>query len=136
MTNAVKCIENTSVTVSLQEKGGIYQAVLSYKDLSDKWKTKWKSTSIKVRPGTKKLAKQKADEIKEKFEKELADKLKPKRTGIEAQLDMEFVDFMLMRLEEVNVKRKYEYSTYTGYKSNIDTHMTNFFGSSKKKHNV
>lgn len=28
-----------NVTVSLQEKGGIYQAVLSYKDENDKWKT-------------------------------------------------------------------------------------------------
>ena len=121
-----------SVTVSLQEKGGIYQAVLSYKDLSDKWKTKWKSTSVKVKPGNKKLAKEKAELIKDKFEQEMYEKLKPKRTGIEEQLDMEFIDFMNMRLEEVSVKRKYEYDTYAGYKSNINTHMRNFFGSSKQ----
>ena len=120
-----------SVTVSLQEKGGIYQAVLSYKDLSNTWKTKWKSTSIKVKPGNKKLAKEKAELIKDNFEKEMINKLKPKRTGIEEQLDMEFIDFMNMRLEEVNVKRKYEYDTYAGYKSNINTHMKEFFGSSK-----
>ena len=120
-----------SVTVSLQEKGGIYQAVLSYKDLSNTWKTKWKSTSIKVKPGNKKLAKEKAELIKDNFEKEMMNKLKPKRTGIEEQLDMEFIDFMNMRLEEVNVKRKYEYDTYAGYKSNINTHMKEFFGSSK-----
>lgn len=72
-----------SVTVSLQEKGGIYQAVLSYKDLSDKWKTKWKSTSVKVKPGNKKLAKEKAELIKDKFEQEMYEKLRPKRTGIE-----------------------------------------------------
>ena len=36
----------TNITVSLQEKGGIYQAVLSYKDVTNKWKTKWKSTGI------------------------------------------------------------------------------------------
>ena len=60
------------------------------------------------------------------------EKLKPKRTGIEEQLDMEFIDFMNMRLEEVSVKRKYEYDTYAGYKSNINTHMRNFFGSSKQ----
>ena len=119
-----------SVTVSLQEKGGIYQAVLSYKDLSNTWKTKWKSTSIKVKPGNKKLAKEKAELIKDNFEKEMMNKLKPKRTGIEEQLDMEFIDFMNMRLEEVNVKRKYEYDTYAGYKSNINTHMKEFFGSS------
>ena len=121
-----------SVTVSLQEKGGIYQAVLSYKDLSDKWKTKWKSTSVKVKPGNKKLAKEKAELIKDKFEQEMYEKLRPKRTGIEEQLDMEFIDFMNMRLEEVNVKRKYEYDTYAGYKSNINTHMRDFFGSSNQ----
>ena len=121
-----------SVTVSLQEKGGIYQAVLSYKDLSDKWKTKWKSTSVKVKPGTKKIAKEKAELIKDKFEQEMYEKIKPKRTGIEEQLDMEFIDFMNMRLEEVNVKRKYEYDTYAGYKSNINTHMRDFFGSSNR----
>ena len=60
------------------------------------------------------------------------EKIKPKRTGIEEQLDMEFIDFMNMRLEEVNVKRKYEYDTYAGYKSNINTHMRDFFGSSNR----
>lgn len=123
---------STNITVSLQEKGGIYQAVLSYKDITNKWKTKWKSTGIKVRPGNKKLAKEKAENIKEKFEIEMKDKLKPKRTGIEAQLDMEFIDFMNMRLEETNIKRKYEYDTYAGYKSNINIRMREFFGSSQK----
>lgn len=131
MTEHEKRSYNINVTVSLQEKGGIYQAVLSYKDLTNKWKTVWRSTHLKVKNGTKKLAKQKAIEIKENFEKELFNNIRSNKTGIEAQLDMEFIDFMLMRLEEVNVKRKYEYSTYVGYKSNIDIHMTPFFGSSK-----
>lgn len=131
MINGLQEIE-INVTVSLQEKGGIYQAVLSYKDVSDKWKTKWKSTGIKVKPGNKKLAKEKAEIIKDKFQAEMIDKLRPKRTGIEVQLDMEFIDFMNMRLEEVNIKRKYEYDTYAGYKSNINIHMKEFFGSSRK----
>ncbi len=121
-----------SVTVSLQEKGGIYQAVLSYKDLSNNWKTKWKSTSVKVKPGNKKIAKEKAELIKDNFEQEMINKLRPKRSGIETQLDMEFIDFMNMRLEELNVKRKYEYDTYASYKSNINIHMREFFGSSKQ----
>lgn len=120
-----------NVTVSLQEKGGIYQAVLSYKDITDKWKTKWKSTGVKAIPGNKKEAKAKADLIRDKFEVEMIEKLKPKRTGIEVQLDMEFIDFMNMRLEEVNIKRKYEYDTYVAYKSNINVNMKKFFGSSK-----
>ena len=132
--NGIQPVE-INVTVSLQEKGGIYQAVLSYKDITDKWKTKWKSTSIKVKPGNKKIAKEKAESIRVAFEKEMENKLKPKRTGIEVQLDMEFIDFMNMRLEEVSVKRKYEYDTYAGYKSNINVRMKEFFGSSKKDEN-
>lgn len=126
---------NINVTVSLQEKGGIYQAVLSYKDITDKWKTKWKSTGVKAIPGNKKEARAKAELIKDKFELEMIEKLKPKRTGIEVQLDMEFIDFMNMRLEEVNIKRKYEYDTYVAYKSNINVNMKKFFGSSKDNEN-
>lgn len=62
----------------------------------------------------------------------MIDKLKPKHTSeIEYQLNMEFIDFINVRLEEVNIKRKYENNTYTGYKSNINIHMKEFFGSSK-----
>lgn len=122
-----------NVTVSLQEKGGIYQAVLSYKDENDKWKTSWRSTGIRVKPGNKKLAKTRAEEIKSTFIEKIFKERKPIRKGIENQLDMEFVDFMYLRLEEVNVKRKYEYSTYSAYKTNIALHMTNYFGSSKRK---
>ena len=37
------------VTVSLQEKNGIYQAVLNYKDKNGKRKQKWVSTKLKVK---------------------------------------------------------------------------------------
>lgn len=133
MTDFERYTNDANVTVSLQEKGGIYQAVLSYKDKFGKWKTSWRSTGIRVKPGNKKLAKQRSEEIKKDFEDKMIIERKPIRKGIEAQLDMEFVDFMYMRLEEVNVKRKYEYSTYAGYKTNICLHMTNYFGSSKRK---
>lgn len=124
-----------NVTVSLQGKGGIYQAVLSYKDMSGKWRTKWRSTGIKVKPCNKRLARDKVRVIRDEFEDEMREKLMPKRSGIEKQLDMEFIDFMLMRLEEVSIKRKYEYDTYAGYKSNINIHMKEFFGSSKDTNN-
>ncbi len=62
----------------------------------------------------------------------MIDKLKPKHTSeIEYQLNIEFIDFINVRLEEVNIKRKYENNTYAGYKSNINIHMKEFFGSSK-----
>lgn len=127
-----------NVTVSLQEKGGFYHAVLSYKDFEGRWCTKWKTTKIKAKSGNKKLAKQRANTIKDDFKLSLQNTInkeieKPKRTGIESQLDMEFIDFLIMRLEEVNVKRKYEYTTYKDYKGNIYNHMKDFFGSSKIK---
>ena len=132
MINGLQEIE-INVTVSLQQKGGYYQAVLSYKDLNDKWQTKWKSTKVKALTKNKKLAKERAEIIKQKFEEEMKDKLKPKYSSdIEQQLNMEFIDFMNMRLEEVNVKRKYEYDTYAEYKSNINIHMKEYFGSSKE----
>ena len=56
------------VTVSLQEKNGIYQAVLNYKDKDGIRKQKWFSTKLKVR-GNKKQALAKAEELKVEFEK-------------------------------------------------------------------
>ena len=55
------------VTVSLQEKNGIYQAVLNYKDNEGKRKQKWVSTKLKIR-GNKKIALAKAEEIRVNFE--------------------------------------------------------------------
>ena len=79
---------DVNVTVSLQEKGGYYYAVLSYKDLTNTWKTKWKSTKTKVKPGNKKVAKGIAEDIKDRFVIDMKEKLRPKRTGIEEQLDI------------------------------------------------
>lgn len=58
------------VIVNLQEKNGVYQSVLNYKDNNEKRKQKRKSTGLAVR-GNKKLALQKADEIRKEFEEEL-----------------------------------------------------------------
>jgi len=56
------------ITVSLQEKNGIYQAVLNYKDDTGKRKQKWKSTGITIK-NNKKLALIKAIEFRLEFEK-------------------------------------------------------------------
>ena len=58
------------VIVNLQEKNGVYQSFLNYKDNNRKRKQKRKSTGLAVR-GNKKLALQKADEIRKEFEEEL-----------------------------------------------------------------
>lgn len=120
-----------NVTASLQTKGGVYYAVLSYKDISGNWKTKWKSLGIREESGNKRIAKEKAEICKREFENSMCENLSLKSTELGSQLDMEFIDFMNRRLEEVRVKRKYEYDTYAAYKANINTRMKEFFGSSK-----
>ena len=51
------------VTVSLQEKNGVYQAVVNYKDENGKRKQKWFSTKLKIR-GNKKQAQAKQEQKK------------------------------------------------------------------------
>ena len=54
------------VTASLQEKNGMYHAVLNYKDENNKRKQKWVSTGLQVK-GNKRLAQEKLEEIKNNF---------------------------------------------------------------------
>ncbi len=58
-----------NITASLQEKRGIYQVVLSYKDNMNKRKQKWISTGISVKGNNKRLANKKLEEIKQNYEK-------------------------------------------------------------------
>jgi len=55
------------VTVSLQEKNGVYQAVVNYKDENGKRNQKWFSTKLKIR-GNKKQAQAKAEKIRQENE--------------------------------------------------------------------
>ena len=56
-----------TITASLQEKRGIYQVVLSYKDNMNKRKQKWISTGISVKVNNKRLANKKLEEIKQNY---------------------------------------------------------------------
>lgn len=56
-----------NITASLQEKRGIYQVVLSYKDNANKRKQKWISTGILVKGNNKRLANKKLEEIKQVY---------------------------------------------------------------------
>lgn len=110
------------VTVSLQEKNGIYQAVLNYKDNNGKRKQKWVSTKLKVR-GNKKVALSKAEEIRVNFENELNSKtleIKKSQTT-----DILFLDFLKRWVE--NVRQTIEPSTYTSYNQIISDRMTTYF---------
>jgi len=55
------------VTVSLQEKNGVYQAVVNYKDENGKRNQKWFSTKLKIR-GNKKQAQARAEKIRQENE--------------------------------------------------------------------
>lgn len=46
-------MEKIKVTVSLQEKKGIFQAVLQYKDKKGKKQYKWNTTGVKIVKGKK-----------------------------------------------------------------------------------
>ena len=110
------------VTVSLQEKNGIYQAVLNYKDNEGKRKQKWVSTKLKIR-GNKKIALAKAEEIRVNFENELNSKtleIKKSQTT-----DILFIDFLKKWVE--NVRQTIEPSTYTSYNQIISDRMTAYF---------
>ena len=58
-----------NVTASLQEKRGIYQVVLSYKDNLNKRKQKWISTGLSIKGNNKRLANKKLEEIKQNYDK-------------------------------------------------------------------
>ena len=69
MQNITEILRKTNITVSLHEKNNIYQAVINYKDGTNKRKQKWVSTGIKAVRGNKRIAIKKAEELREKFEK-------------------------------------------------------------------
>lgn len=111
------------VTVSLQEKNGIYQAVLNYKDKDGKRKQKWVSTKLKVR-GNKKQALAKAEELKADFEKQLNMEFF-KQFPTNKNNNVLFVDFINDWLE--TVKQTIEPSTYTSYNQLISGRITKYF---------
>lgn len=58
-----------NITASLQEKRGIYQVVLSYRDNLNKRKQKWISTGLSIKGNNKRLANKKLEEIKKNYDK-------------------------------------------------------------------
>lgn len=115
------------VTVSLQEKRGIYQAVMQYKDRSGKKQYKWKSTGIKIVKGQKKELRKKAEEKAEQFridfEKELNNSNSPNR--IQDKKSVLFSDYASEWLESIsNAKAR---TTIGGYESNIKAIICPYF---------
>lgn len=114
------------VTVSLQEKRGIYQAVMQYKDMNGK-KQKWKSTGVKIVKGQKKelrkQAEEKAEQLRIEFEQEL--NKSNCSTNIQDRQNVLFSSYAIEWLESIsNAKAK---TTIGGYESNIKRIICPYF---------
>lgn len=124
-------MEKIKVTVSLQEKKGIFQAVLQYKDVNGKKQYKWQTTGVKIVKGHKKELREKAKEIAEnirfKFENELNKNIG--NYDFEDRKNMLFSDYMKEWLDSIsNTKAE---TTMGGYESNVLSIICPYF--EKKK---
>ena len=93
-----------NITVSLHEKNNIYQAVINYRDKSNKRKQKWISTKLKAVRGNKRKALQKAEELREEFANYFClEEQLDKQNEEQAKKYMEFRE----RLQNIDTKRIY-----------------------------
>ena len=124
-------MEKIKVTVSLQEKKGIFQAVLQYKDEKGKKHYKWNTTGVKIVKGKKRELREKANLIAEKirvdFEKDLN-----KTIGVcnfEDRQNILFSDYMREWLE--NISSTKSETTIGGYQSNVLSIICPYFDEKK-----
>lgn len=122
------------VTVSLQQKKGMYYAVLYYNNTLKGYKYKWKSTKIKVvNENQKRLHKQaeqeannKAEEIRKAFEEELNTIMVENRKSIVTDRAKQlFSDYMREWAEKQ--KGKKEDSTSSTYATNVNGIIAPYF---------
>ena len=101
----------------LQEKNGVYYAVLSYRDASGKRKQPWISTGLPVK-GNKKKAEKLLDELRKKYEAS---------TGAAGDLSstMLFADYMEHWLKII--KGSVEITTYGSYTTNVTKKIVPYF---------
>lgn len=99
----------------LQEKNGIYHAVLSFNDEYGKRKTKWVSTEFSVK-GNKKKAEQKLNELRKEF-------VPPKPIARDAE--QLFSDYMLEWLQAM--KPNIESITFAGYTRSVKSVIVPYF---------
>lgn len=115
------------VTVSLHEKNGKYHAVINYKDDTGKRKQKWQSTHLPVK-GNKKLAMQKAEQMRKEFEQELELKNTDNKDN-EVIKGILFVDYMKNWLKII--KPTIELNTYGSYEQMVNYRINNYFTTNK-----
>ncbi len=111
------------VTVSLHEKNGKYHAVINYKDSNGIRKQKWQSTHLSVK-GNKKLAWQKAEEMRKEFEQELELKNLDNENS-KVIKDILFIDYMKNWLKII--KPTIELNTYGSYEQMTNYRINNYF---------
>ena len=63
---------SNDISYSIQEKGTVYQCVISYL-VNNKWSYFWVSTGVKIERGNLRLGKKTAEEIFEVFKKTVKD---------------------------------------------------------------
>ena len=101
------------MTGSIQGKNGKWYMVISYKDMQNNWKTKWKSTGLSVR-GNKKLAEQMLKEELNTLTK----------NSIEIS-EIKLADYFQKWTDEQ--KFMVEPNTYRSYKGNMENHIIPYF---------
>ena len=101
----------------LQEKNGVYYAVLSYRDAAGKRKQPWINTGLPVK-GNKKKAEKKLDELRKKYEVQ---------AGGSGELcgTMLFADYMEHWLKII--KGSVEITTYSSYSTNVKKKIVPYF---------
>ena len=104
----------------LQEKNGIYYAVLSYKDPAGKRKQPWISTGVLVRKGNKKKAEQELQKLRREY-------VAPARAAGDGEIspDMPFADYMEAWL--LIIKSSVAPTTYCSYSGNVKKKIVPYF---------
>lgn len=126
------------VTVSLQEKRGIFQAVLYYKDALGKKHYSWRTTGVKIEKGKKKELKKVAEKIAEKIRSDYEKKLNQdeiletaKNCEEDERKEMLFDEYLIQWFDSIsNTKAK---TTIGGYASNIKAIICPYFKPKKIK---
>lgn len=106
------------MTVRLVKRGGIYHAVISYKNEFGKWCQKSESTGYKIK-NNKKNAEKRAQKILHKFEMEYSNR------NLNISSNILFSDFMKTWLEMK--KNNVRPNTLQAYTLNVNTHIIPYF---------
>lgn len=108
-------------TASLQEKNGIWQMKFSYKE-NGKWKSKWKTTGLKVKDNKKKYAKEIMDvELKRLNESQVAE--------FNSQRELLFSEFVEIWLE--TKKNTLKSNTFYNYNNVVKNDIVPYFKNQK-----